>query len=277
MSIKGNAMIATYSVSQWTARKLDKKITEEVRTTHSASDDAGRYNKLLVAKEHTEAISKTANKARVFHYENTLPWGDQGERLLPTNNYFEYIGEMGKLKSEFDSAVSDFLSNYDRVIAEAKIRLNGMFRESDYPTRLEIEHKFGFRTSFMPVPDSDFRVGLADSEVDKLRADVEQEITNRISAAKAEIWARIKNQLSRMKERLTDNEAIFRDSLFENLGDLLDVLPRLNVTNDAEVNDVCREMKSLMVAPELVRSNPRLRLEKAQEVTALMNKFEGWF
>lgn len=89
--LQKNSLIVSLSVSQWTARRHDKEITKEVKNTHNASEDAGRYNKLLVAKEHTDPINKVAGKARTFHYENTLPWGDNNERLLPTKNYFKYV------------------------------------------------------------------------------------------------------------------------------------------------------------------------------------------
>ena len=277
MSIQNAAMIASLSISQWVARRHDKEITKEVKNTHNAAEDAGRYNKLLVAKEHTEKLSKITTRARAFHYENTLPWGDNNERLLPTKNYFEYMNELGSLKSEFDSAVSEFIKNYPSVVEEARIRLNGMFKQADYPSALDIEHKFGFRTAFMPVPSSDFRVGLADTEVDKLRIDIESEINKRVYSAKFDIWQRINTQLSHMKAKLSDTEGVFRDSLFENLKELVELVPRLNLTDDADVNTICSEMSKVIADPQEVRANPNLRAEKAQEVTDILNKFEGWF
>lgn len=277
MSIKNNSIVVSLSVSQWTARKLDKKITDEVNSQHNATNDAGRYNKLLVAKEFTEAVQKVANKARVFHYENTLCWGDNNERLLPSKNYFTYINEINKLKGEFQSAVAVFLSNYDNVIEDAKRRLNGMFREQDYPTRSEIEEKFGFKTTFMPVPDNDFRVQLSTDEVDKLRESLQAEITDRLTQAVDGIWDRIKEQLKAMKDRLSDEKSIFRDSLFENLKELIDLLPKLNVTNDINIAKVCNEMQKLVVAPDAVRNNTTLRNQKATEVNDILNKFGAYF
>lgn len=275
--LQNNSLIVSLSVSMWTARRLDKTITNEVHTTHNASDDAGRYNKLLVSKQHTEPISKVANKARTFHYENTLAWGDNNERLLPAANYFEYVSKMNSLKDEFEQAVAAFLRNYDNVINEARVRLNGMFRQSDYPTRYEIESKFNYRTTFMPVPDTDFRLSLNDAEVEKLKAELGLEISNRLSAAVKGIWERIADQLKRMKERLADSDNVFRDSLFENLNELLILLPKLNVTNDPHIASITREMVQLVADPAAVRTNHALRRDIANEVDSVMNKFNGFF
>lgn len=275
--LQNESLIVSLSVSQWTGRKLDKKITDEVNTSHNASDDAGRYNKLLVAKEHTEAISKLAGQARTFHYDNTLPWGDNNERLLPTKNYFTYVQKMAELKAEFEQAISEFFANYDKVIADARVRLNGMFRESDYPTKGDISSKFGFRTTFMPVPNNDIRVGLVTGEVDKLKLAIESEINNRLADAVKDIWARIKTQVGHMRDKLADEKGIFRDSLFENLNDLVQLLPCLNVTNDINIAKVCNDLKGLMEDPAAVRNNAGLRATKADEADAILNKFSSFF
>lgn len=275
--LQNSALIVSLSISQWSARKLDKKVTDEINISHNATADAGRYNKLLVSKAHTEAVQKITGKARTFHYENTLAWGDNNERLLPTANYMKYVQEMGMLKGEFDAAIAAFFSNYDAVIVEARIRLNGMFRDSDYPSKGDIQDKFAFNTSFMPVPSSDIRVGLSDSIMDALRANVETEINSRLGDAVKGIWERIKTQLSHMRDKLSTKDAIFRDSLFDNLTDLIELLPALNVTNDVNIAKICNEMKGLVVSPDSVRTNVALRITKADEVDAVMNKFKGFF
>ncbi len=275
--LQENSLIASLSISQWTGRRHDKKVSNEVHTIHAASNDAGRYNKQLVAKEFVEPINKIVGRARDFHYSNTLSWGDNNERLLPTKNYFDYITEMGKMKVEFDDAVRIFLSNYDSVISEAKTRLSSMFNEKDYPSKAEIESKFNFRTTFMPVPDNDIRVGLQDDEVSKLRLSIEEEITNRLSGAMGDIWQRIKEQVTHIKDKMMDQESIFRDSLFSNLRELIILLPKLNVTNDKNIAAACKDMGDLLEDPNTVRNNPALRLSKARQAENMINKFKSFF
>lgn len=275
--LQDNSLVVSLSVCIWSARKLDRKVTDEVNKSHNASDDAGRYNKLLVSKEHLDKIQKVMGEARIFHYENTLPWGDNNERLLPASNYFDYVAKMAELKGKFDRETQEFLSNYDKVIDEAKVRLNGMFRDADYPSRQEIVNKFSFKNSFMPVPETDFRIKLKEEEVQKLREQLQTEVTNRLEEAVKDTWTRIKDQLMHMRDRLRNPDAVFRDSLFNNLKELVNLLPKLNVTNDNNLNQVCSEMSSIIVHPEYVRQNPDLRQIKADEVDQVLNKFNQFF
>lgn len=272
-TIATKSLIAILSISQWTARRYDKKATKEVNDKNNAQDDAGRYNKLLVAKETLEKIVAIAGRARAYHYENTLPWGENNERLLSTDNYFAYIQKMAEFRDEFDREVATFLSNYDQYVLQSRLRLGDLFLQEDYPSRLEIESKFGLKTSFLPVQETDFRVQLSDEEIQKLKASVGVEINNRINVAVKDIWNRVKEQLQKMKDRLSNADAVFRDTLFENLNDLIELLPKLNVTGDLEIAKVCNELLSLKADPESVRRNPTLRSQKAQQVDAILNKF----
>jgi hypothetical protein len=67
------AVLASLSISQWAARKLDKRATEEIHARNHADPLAGRYNKLLIARESLQKVQHAANEARTFHYAMTQP------------------------------------------------------------------------------------------------------------------------------------------------------------------------------------------------------------
>lgn len=275
--LQEKALTVNLSISAWSARKHDKKITAEVEEQHQAKD-AGRYNKALLAKEVLQDIQKKDSAARTFHYENTLPWSDNGDRLLPSANYFTYIAKMQELKADREQAVNEFISNYDNVIEDAKMRLNGMFDAKDYPSKSEVIRKFAFNTDFMPIPDTDdFRLNIAQTEINALKLSMETALNDRLQTAMNDIKARIREQLEHMKVKLSDKDSIFRDSLFENLRDIINLIPKLNVTNDAQINEICEEMQGLLINPKEVRENSVLRNRKAQEVNDILNKFGDFF
>lgn len=268
------AILVTLNISAWSARKYDKTATQEVNDNHN-STDAGRFNKLLIDKKKLEEINKISNEARSFHYENTLPWGDNGERLLPSQNYFEYTTGLSKYKNQFDATVTAFCNNYDVLIDEARVRLNGLFNLADYPN--DIHSRFGMSSTFMPVPETDdLRIGLKASEVDALKDKIQQEINERFANATKNIYDRIKEQLERMYERLSTDKAVFRDSLFENLVSLVDLLPRLNVSGDERIIQLCADLKKLYIDPQVVRDDSLTRARKAQEVDAILKNMTGF-
>ena len=80
------AMLARLKISMWTARKHDRSVSEQVAQQHGADPDVGRYSKRLVAAERLEQIRLLAARARQHHYDNTLPWLDDGVRPRTTSN-----------------------------------------------------------------------------------------------------------------------------------------------------------------------------------------------
>lgn len=275
-NLSEKALIVNFTIALWSASKTDKKITREVEQAHNATD-AGHFNKILIAKKDLEEVKKIATNARAFHYENTLPWGDNGDRLLPSTNYFEYIGKQRDFKQQFEDAVQKFISSYPDIKEEAKRRLNGMFNETDYPSLHKLPKKFSMEATFMPIPNlDDFRISINQTEVERLRSEIEQHVYIRINDATKNIWERIADAVKHMYERLSDQDAIFRDSLVTNIADLVDLLPRLNFTNDSGINQSIAQMKQLLVNPDYLRSNSSKRVETAENAKELLDKINDF-
>jgi len=269
------AILVNVNISQWTARKYDNKVTSEVNKKHKTKD-AGRFNKILIGAEHLKSINQIAGKIRTFHYENTLPWSDTGERLLTSMNYFKYIEELSQLKNSFETEVDKFVKEYPSMIVEAKANLNGLFNEKEYPKN--VGERFTVKSSFMPIPVADdIRINVSDKEVSKIKEQVAAEVSERFATAQRDVYARVKDQLEKMNERLSDKDGIFRDSLFQNCLALVDLLPRLNVAEDKTITELCADLKSLYCDPEQVRTDVKLRKQKVKEVDAMLAKIESFF
>jgi hypothetical protein len=86
-----------------------------------------------------------------------------------------------------------------------------------------------------------------------------------------------------MREKLqpidadTNKPPVFRNSLVDNLKDIIELLPKLNVTNDANIDAICKQMESLVVDPEKLRTSSVLRSQKADEVNKILENFSDFF
>lgn len=275
-NLADKALLVNIRISQWNAHKLDKDITREIEKTHQAHR-AGRFNKNLIDETELLDIQKTANATRKMLYTHSLPWGDNGDRLLPASNYFEFLKEFGSCRDRFYECVKHFIGKYPELKKEAKSRLNGMYKEQDYPSVDDMERKFSMEKTFMMISNlSDFRLNIDRTEVDSVRKDIEKELSHRISEATREIYLRIKEVVEHMSKRLGDKDAVFRDSLVSNIEALIDTLPRLNFTNDEKINELIEDMKSLVVNPDILRNNNKIRKAKAYEAETICEKITAF-
>jgi len=148
------ALLANLSISQWTARKFDRTATLEVASAHNAPSNIGRYNKLLVHNPKLKTLQQLISEIRNGHYTRTLPWLDQGQRLLPVAGYFDYCKWLSAKKREFDAQVAQFIDEYPAAKDAARSLLNGLYNEADYPSVERLREKFSFDVAFSPVPES---------------------------------------------------------------------------------------------------------------------------
>lgn len=283
------AMLAGLSIKVWSARKLDKRVTAEVNQSHGADANAGRYNKALIAKEALAAVTSAATAARTFHAARTLPWLMDGTNILPAPAYTEYSAEMRKLRVAFEAAADDFVAGYDAYVDDARRRLNGMFNETDYPSRDDIRRKFGFDVRMLPMPDSsDFRADLSDHQAAEVKRDIEESTRQALQLAMGDAWARVADTVGRMVERLNayrpaqgkgdKAEGIFRDSLVENIRDLVAILPGFNLTNDGALAAITARMESDLCShnADELREDPIVRqsvADAAQDILASVSQY----
>lgn len=267
------AMLVKLNISQWNTKKKDKRITRETNSFYGADQCAGYYSKSLIGKDAIKTIQQTVNQSRTFHYENTLPWGDKGERLLPAKNYFDYTRRMREFSAEFDKVVREFLEVYPNLIIEAEYKLNKMFYRGDYPDTLQIQRRFNFTTEITPVPSgADFRVDLAQDEVDAIRQQIEIQTRTAQAEAMNDLWNRLYDVVHKMANKLDDKDAIFRDSLVDNIKNLTELLPKLNVAEDSALERMAKDIEKQLCkfSPKELRADPKTKQAVANEANAIL-------
>ena len=232
--ITERAMLAAIHISVWTAVKHDRKVSKDVAELHGAHRGAGRYTKqLLHGADKLDSLRTLAGQIRQHFYKVTLPWSDEGLRLLPSKLYFELTAQMRVFSSAFDQAVEDFLVVYPQYIAQVRPELNGLFREEDYPSVEKLREKFGVKLEILPVPSgADFRVDMSREEQERVAREIDMNVRQSLARGTEDLWRRLRDVVSRMAERLSEPEARFHSTLVTNVVELVDLLPRLNVTQD---------------------------------------------
>jgi hypothetical protein len=282
--LSGSALIVNLNLSVWTARKLDRRVSEEVDQAKSTKTRAGNYHKnLLAGSGKLEQITKLAGAIRTWHYTYTQPWSDSGDRVLPMTMFTDYRARLTDYETQFGTAVNEFLNEYDTLVAAAAFQLGDLFNREDYPLREDIVGKFGFRYAFSPLPVSgDFRVDINEQGLTELRTHYEGVMAERTTTMMKDAWDRLYDVLSRMSERLADDvvdgepkRKIFRDSLVDNAIDVCKLLKHFNTTGDTRLEAMRQQLEDAMrgVDAQSLRESDMLREQTKNKVDALLDKF----
>ncbi len=273
------AMIAKLSTSCWSARKTDKEATEELLETKKAEKQAGSFSKVLIDKKHLKKIREVINIMKKYHNANTLPWDNDGGRLLPSAKHSDYSSFLRQTKRELDAAVAEFVKDYPTYVADASFMLSDLYESSDYPDPTEMKEKFSIESDFSKVPESsDFRVDIPEFEQKKICQQIESRVEQQHAESMEKIWKRIYNTIAHMHDRLSDEDAIFRNSMVENIDQLVSVLPQLNILENKALDDMAVELKNTLCGYEAdeLRKDKDLRKEVALKSNEMLEKISSF-
>jgi hypothetical protein len=271
-------MLSNVSISVWTARKFDKGLSENTDTSTGAEEGTCRVTKGLCPKDKIEPVNKAAARVRKEHYKYTLPWMDDGPRILPSEVYFDYTRAIQKERLKFEQAVDSFCNLYPLLKAEAPVRMQGSYRLEDWP--VDIHSKFRCKPTLLPIPDhqsDDWRVSLPDEEMKDLRDQFRQEGQEVLAAAQQEVWRRMLTVVKSYAETMSDKDKVFRDTKIENIRAVCEIAPRLNVLGDPELDRLVDGINQELVnvSPQALRDSSSIRNDKANKAEQIMKDIEA--
>ena len=278
-ALADRAMLVRLQIRRWTGRRIDRKVTAQVNAAQHASDDAGTYHKALVAKTALEQISKLTVEIRHWHYDNTLPWTDDGARLLPGAHFSEYSKKIREFTTGWEAALNDFVGAFSSYVTQSKQRLGKMFDESEYPVNGSIRERFGLEISIDPIPTAgDFRLELTDTATAKIKREITKRLEQASTDAMADLWKRLFDVVEKIAGRLSEPKAIFRDSLIGNASELCRLLTTLNVTDDANLEKMRQEVESKLAQrqPDDIRDDKAERRDAAKAADEIAKQMGGF-
>jgi hypothetical protein len=282
-TISSSALRVGLSISMYlTMRKMDKRATSQVIShTTTRRKGAANVSKKLIRSNAHEDLTKLVAQIRAFHREQTVPWGDLGDRLVSNQALIDYKNNMAQLEDEFwDLAQLIPIDEYPQAVAQAQLQQTGlgyMFNENEYPSVEQLRHKFKFSLVFEAVPDvGDFRVDIGNQAASEMREQYKQVLADRINAVKQDLAERLLEPLQRMSKGLDYAEGEkptgFRDTLVDNVLSIVELMRTCNLSNDARLTDVQQQLRATLsgVTPDGLRRDPNLRARTKQNVDQII-------
>lgn len=280
-SIKEKALLVSLTVSVWTNSAWDGSVVEGLAKRTGTALDVHSYRKNLVKPEALAPIKARALALKTYWRASTLPWGDGGTRILPSEKWKEFTEKMRELRSDYERTLADFCRDYPKMKAEARQRLKGLFEEDDFPSVNAIRHKFGVALEFLPIPDGkDFRVAITEDEKRVLEDSVKRQVEQHTKQAMAALVEKLQETVKLMAERMKEADPTLRASLVLNIKEVCTEVDSFNLAGDKRIEDFKKQSEALIkgVNLEALKSDKKARKEvatKADELLAKMASYIG--
>ena len=282
MSISTECMVVNLNQGMWEGRKLDREAGRKVVTEAGAGADAATVNKLIIPKEVLAPVG-TARGAIYNHYLlHTLPWKDNGDRLLSRKMYMKFIEEHEQLVTKFHDAVTHLVDvTYPEAVAKAQFRMAGLFNPNDYPLASELRGKFYCRLTIDAVTEgSDFRVKMDADTVASIQEKIEANLNERVGAVMSKVWQQLYKLVEHYAERMKADGRLY-DSVRDNLIEMAEILPGLNVLNDPNLRQIGKDIRARLGGYDVKdlrhkKKGDELRAAAAAEAEEIMETMKGF-
>lgn len=267
--IEERALLVSLNISQWQARKRDKRVTKDVVQQNDAKLGAGNFNKSLLNRDSLADIVSVVSEARDLHAKMSLTWGDNGDRILPVPLFEQYADQMQELRFKFEAKVEAFVAGYPKYVQDARKELGKMYDPTDYPP--DVRGKFNFKVNVTPLATAnDFRVSLSTEHVDQIKHELEREYNERQRRMVQECYERAKDVVKRISERCGAKDSKIYDSLMGNARELVGLLPALNIGNDPAITQLTADIDAMLVPTERLKNDKGLRKNVADKADAIL-------
>lgn len=247
--IAERAVLVKLQVSNWGEQAIDKGATEEVAQSNHVAPGAGKYTKRLLNKAATQQVRDIGRMARNLHNSLTIPWDDNGTRLLPIEAYDKYTTRIDELVEQRRSATNDLIASFPTHIEQSRNELGNLFNQAEYPDPETLRNAFNMSVEFDSVPDTRrFIAAIPEAEREKLRQAIEQRVANRINAGMEDICVRLAKLIKVAHQQMQINEqgepaARIYDTMVVNLQEMVENIPLINITNDPRLASAAAKLQ----------------------------------
>ena len=230
-----------------------------VENTYNTAHRRTKASKYLIDRKHksVKQVVSASQRVREVIYRYTLPWGDDKSRLLSVKLLETFREKLNPAIIELNEARENYIQHYPALVSASERDLGELFDRSQYPRVDQIRGLFTTKVSYWPIPESgNFIAEISAEAAKEAKEGIEREIEQRLLEATYDLVKRAKEVVSIYVDRLEkfkpadkDNnlnqQGAFRDSLVDNVRDTANLIDRMNMTDNPQINKVVLDLKRL--------------------------------
>lgn len=265
-----------------TRRRADRATEQRIR--EQENDASLTINRHLFKKGPVQYVLTLMRTAYETHKRMTAPWVDKGPRILPGHQLEKYAERMEHYKDKLAEELPAVLRNWDTLVWQDMNLRSGSGQRTvsvdDYPTRERAAQAFSLEWYCDPVPkNDDFRVQVPEA----VRSRQRDRLQLAVEGIRADLIQRMLEPVQAAAEKLSvpigEKGHIFRDSLVQNLKDAVAQARALNVSNDADVEELVTNIERVLASgaenPQVLRDMQQTRERTAEQLGRIADRFRG--
>lgn len=275
-------ILVRVSFGKFAPKVKNKKATREYASNHQCDESMHDATTRLIPKEYIDPIQKFESSVRNNFVNNlTLPWERGGTCLIPTKVIDRFMSGIGQLRQDYDALVAEFLQKYEDIVADAKVRLNGDFDASRYPSRTDVSACFRMDVTYSPLPDAGHYLIDASKEImDELVSDTIRSNEERYDVARRDLRQRLIDKVAHLADRCKaineSDKAKWFESNLTNITDLIELIPCMLIGDDEDLIKAVADAKAMLngIDSDLIKGNESVRDDIRKKAAAIVSSLQ---
>ena len=210
-----------------------------------------------------KAVTRILNQANEYWQSMTVPYPEEGIRLIRTEKVSEFDASIARMQSELDGAVAQLNQAYFELRRRAERDLGSLYNAADYPDSLD--GMFSLSVEY-PSVDPDERLrrlnpALYEREQRRIQERFDEAVRLAEEAFLSELAGLVQHLCERLEGSQEGKQKIFRDSAVTNLTEFFERFRQLNIGSNEELDRLVAQAQGAVrnVTPTRLRDNEALR------------------
>jgi hypothetical protein len=258
-----------------TQRKLSDAQTKQAADTFDAATDLVTASKRLIDTKHPAYRAATAIKsqASAFWRGMTLPYPQDGTRLIKLDDIERFETQMAVYKEQLAAATANLQLEYETIKSNAREKLGSLYNPSDYPATLD--GVFDISWEYPPVEPPRYLVALNPEVYSNEQRRIQTRFETAVAMAENAFAETLQGLVTHLIERLTDapdgKKKTFRDGTIENFKEFYENFRRMNVRSNVQLEQLINQANLLVagVDPKELRTNVNLQTQLRTQMSDL--------
>lgn len=263
-----------------TEKKVEEHSRQKVADEFHANKAAVKVTKRIIGPEHEEykELSRCRTRIRNLWVGSTLPWIENGTRLI-LNKHWEPLREhFDELKSDFQQKVWKLGQSWNQIKGNCKSTLGDLYSEADYVDHPEQLFSVTLEPISLTPPDHLKMIDPAYYEAESKR--VAAKFDRALELAEEAYAKELNKLLTHLEDRLTPGEdgkqKRFTASTVDNLVSFFDGFRKMSLRSSPELDEIISKAEQVIgkADPETLRIDHTFRESLSSEVGTLLDKLD---
>jgi hypothetical protein len=265
--LRAKTVAVRLRINRWGVRKaLDDPHNRRAADEFDASADYLSASKKLINTKHPlyRPITAALNKARQYWQGMTVPYPEDGIRLLRADRVSEFEQGLEQIRQELLSALIAFQCEFSEIKWKARQDLGDLYNNEDYPD--SVVDLFKINHEYSEVVPASHLMELHPEIYQREQMRIRQRFEEAVAMAESAFLDELNQLVEHCIERLTDVDSSgkskkFNDSLIGNFREFIDRFSKLDIGSNQALTDVVGKLKNIThcVEPDMLRRHSAFR------------------